>query len=263
MTVAEKLAAIAANEQRVYDAGYAEGAKSGGGSSEGLDEIETKIDESGVLDGTEQSLDEKVDTLIDRAEDEKIWYEVSRNWQNQFNGLFRGSAIKRLPRLNYISAYNMQAFVYQAVNLETIDFYIDTANATRFYQTFMHCYNLKSIVGINTSNATNVYEMFKYCYALEMIQEPLDFSKATDKDFTGVFISCSKLITVRFVPNCIAKEIRVDSPVLSDESIQSIVDGLADLTGGTTQTLTLNALVIAKLTEAQIATITSKNWVVA
>ena len=33
MTVAEKLAAIAANERRVYDAGYAEGAKSGGGGS--------------------------------------------------------------------------------------------------------------------------------------------------------------------------------------------------------------------------------------
>ena len=34
MTVAEKLAAIAENEQKVYDAGYAEGAKSGGGGDE-------------------------------------------------------------------------------------------------------------------------------------------------------------------------------------------------------------------------------------
>jgi hypothetical protein len=38
---------------------------------------------------------------------------------------------------------------------------------------------------------------------------------------------------------------------------------LVDLTGATTQTLTFNKDVKAKLTETQIATITNKNWTLA
>lgn len=53
------------------------------------------------------------------------------------------------------------------------------------------------------------------------------------------------------------------SPLLSDTSVQNIIDCLIDLTGQTTQTLTLHADVKAKLTDEQIATITSKNWTLA
>lgn len=47
---------------------------------------------------------------------------------------------------------------------------------------------------------------------------------------------------------------------LIPKSVQAIIDGLADLTGGTTQTLTLHATVGGKLTDEQKATITAKNW---
>lgn len=50
------------------------------------------------------------------------------------------------------------------------------------------------------------------------------------------------------------------SNLLTNESVQSIIDCLADLTGQTAQTLTLHADVGAKLTDAQKATITAKNW---
>jgi hypothetical protein len=46
--------------------------------------------------------------------------------------------------------------------------------------------------------------------------------------------------------------------LLSDKSVQSIINGLAAV--GTTQTLTLHADVKAKLTQTQLDTITSKNW---
>jgi endonuclease I len=45
-----------------------------------------------------------------------------------------------------------------------------------------------------------------------------------------------------------------------NDSVQSIVDALKDLTGATAQTLTFHADVGGKLTDAQKATITAKNW---
>ena len=51
-----------------------------------------------------------------------------------------------------------------------------------------------------------------------------------------------------------------DSPVLSDASVQSIIDHLKDLTGATAQTLTLHATVGANMTDEQKAAITAKNW---
>jgi hypothetical protein len=55
----------------------------------------------------------------------------------------------------------------------------------------------------------------------------------------------------------------VFSSELSDESIQNIIDVLMDKTGQTASVLTLPNNVKAKLTEEQIATITSKNWTLA
>ena len=69
------------------------------------------------------------------------------------------------------------------------------------------------------------------------------------------------LVNVRFVANTIKLSIAfAQSDNLSTETIQSIIDGLADLTGGTAQTLTLHSTVGSKLTDTQKATITAKNW---
>lgn len=79
---------------------------------------------------------------------------------------------------------------------------------------------------------------------------------------TNCFYDCISLETVRFKANTIPVSLSLSSsPLLSDASIQSIIDGLA--TVETTQTLTLHADVKAKLTETQIATITGKNWTLA
>ena len=74
-----------------------------------------------------------------------------------------------------------------------------------------------------------------------------------------------------FANNLALKEIRfqgqigkainfANSSKLSAESIQSIIDALADLSGATAQTLTLHKTVGAKLTDAQKAAIAAKNW---
>lgn len=112
-------------------------------------------------------------------------------------------------------------------------------------------------INADTSHAT-FYNMASYLYALEVIDgTPLDFTSAGN---AGRFLAqANNLREIRFVAGSIKGNISfVDTAVLSAESIQSIIDGLADLTGSETKTLTLHASIV--LTDEQKATITAKNW---
>ena len=89
-------------------------------------------------------------------------------------------------------------------------------------------------------------------------------------DLTGcincnsAFYGCSALEEIEFKQGTIPKSIQFNnSPNLTATSIQSIIDGLADLTGSTAQTLTLHATVGAKLTQTQKDAIAAKNWTLA
>lgn len=82
--------------------------------------------------------------------------------------------------------------------------------------------------------------------------------------YENVFTNCLLLKEVRFKESVISNSISFYSTsVLSDESIESIINGLKDLTGETAKTLTFHEDVKANLTETQITTITSKNWTLA
>lgn len=113
--------------------------------------------------------------------------------------------------------------------------------------------------GIKVSYLNNA---FSDAIKLHTIRGLFDFTKVMNVN--SAFSNTPALVNIFFKHNTLSKGISlVNSPLLSAESIQSIIDGLADLTGQTSQTLTLHATVKAKLTEAQIAQITSKNWTLA
>ena len=87
-----------------------------------------------------------------------------------------------------------------------------------------------------------------------------DFTNTVN--INGMFDECRALENIKFKENTIKLSLGLrSSGLLSDASIQSIIDGLA--TVETTQTLALHADVKAKLTDTQLATITGKNWTVA
>ena len=113
---------------------------------------------------------------------------------------------------------------------------------------------------MDTSNVTNSSNAFNCLIALEVIDgEPLNLSSATTA--TNMNNYNNSLKEVRFVETSIPLSISFNySSQLSTETVQSIIDGLADLTGSTAQTLTLHATVGGKLTDEQKATITAKNW---
>ena len=105
------------------------------------------------------------------------------------------------------------------------------------------------------------YMAFHGCSALEEIIGVLTDNKLYNNNFTNCFGGCPKLRQVRFAPGAIFKSVTFsNSSLLSDASVESIIEGLEDLTGQALQTITFHKDVGAKLTNEQKAAITAKNW---
>ena len=130
-------------------------------------------------------------------------------------------------------------------------------------QMFAYTNNMDYILERITLNADlsqipRARQMFSHSPALKVVDgTPLDLSSAT---LIGTFANyCDNLEEIRFVPNTIKVTINfAANKSLSNATIQSIIDGLAEVE--TLQTLTLHADVGAKLTDEQKAVITAKNW---
>ena len=110
----------------------------------------------------------------------------------------------------------------------------------------------------DTSKITNYVQAFYYRPMLKRITgDPFDFSSCTNAN--NMFGGCRFL--QEFYPKANTIKVSIsfaNSPDLIPECKQAIIDGLADLTGQTTQTITFHK--DAVLTEEQKATITLKNW---
>jgi hypothetical protein len=220
---------------------------------EGTEVIEQIIDESGVLD-TEGTVTEKVEKLIDKAEDENKWYgHILTNISNSvmFSRLFANYPYSQLPRVD-LSPTKTCLYYFTNSQLTSIDFYLDTKNSTNYNNAFQATKQLQKIKGLNTSNVTAIASMFNES-AIETIEEPLDFSKVAT---TTKAFHCSGLKNILFKAETIKVSIAFTSPVLTAESVQSIIDGLATVT--TAQTLTLHSAIT--LTDEQKATIKAKGW---
>lgn len=248
-TTGETYADLTAGVQALKN-GYGQG-----GSGGGTEELETLIDESGVLESTDGTVEEKVEQLIDKAEDENAWYNfISNSELYSGRALFQNFNGKKLPRVDFSKKISLDLFCHSAT-IEIVDYYINSENVTTAQQAFNNTANLRYMVGLNISKTQNV----NYCLAnsgLETIVEPLDFSSVMSA--VNTFQNTNSLTDIRFVSETIKISITIPSAVLSAESIQSIIDGLA--TVETAQTLTLHADIKAKLTETQLTTITGKNW---
>lgn len=216
----------------------------------------------------------KPDVLLQKTQDEwggggedYIEYVASCKFDNL--NLFNKSEVE----LNLSNAYDLVSICQQKVLNKTVEHIIVncpnqvTNIASMFYAqiaTKDFETTLKHItINVDTTKATYTTTMFYLLRGLEVIDGiPIDLTSSSG--INTAFGHCSALIEIRFKECSIYKNISFsDSSLLSNVSTQSIIDGLADLTGGTAQTITLHKDVKAKLTEEQIATITSKNWTLA
>lgn len=161
------------------------------------------------------------------------------------------------------SSYSGFTYMFFSSNIYSLKF--ETENPTQITANgmFQACSKLVSVYFLNEEiGFDNVNSMFDDNRRLKTVRGKINLSTA--KNIGGMFYRCEALEDVEFTPLTIKLSISfAESSKLSNTSIQSIIDGLADLTGQTTQTLTLHVDVKSKLTQEQIATITSKNWTLA
>lgn len=143
-------------------------------------------------------------------------------------------------------------------NLEKIELK-DTSNFEQLEGTFLQCKKLREIVLTTTTKAKNVSFMCASCDTLEVIRGILDFSKCND--LSGVFNGISNIRELRFAENSIVADLTLAwADKLSDLTVQSIVDGLAVLTGETSHTITFHSTISQKLTDEQKQMISQKGW---
>ena len=254
---------------------------SGEGSTE---EIETLIDNSGVLD-TEGTVTEKVEKLIGKANDIKAFEGVPTA-----RALFKSTKTfpsKATVNLSYATDV-YQAFSYWNTGLIPIveELTVNAPNinvsnnqecmgqmfifnngvkkvilnvpdeSQYMNSTFTQAKNLGEIIlFFSTKNIKDYTQAFSGCTALKKIDGVLDFSSATKVQY--MFDNCNSLEEMRFEPNTLSLSISLArSSKLTSESLQSIIDGLA--TVETAQTLTLHKNIV--LTDEQKATINAKGW---
>ena len=138
----------------------------------------------------------------------------------------------------------------------------DTTELTQCYQMFYQCQLLTSLdlSEWNTSKLTSAYWMFRTCSKLETLNVSgwvISETCATDiKQFTQY---CENLTNFNSFPMLKSMDFSSNTK-LSTTSLLDIIDNLATIT--TSQTLTLGATNLAKLTEEQIAIATNKGWTV-
>ena len=150
---------------------------------------------------------------------------------------------------------SMDFFMSGTQNIKKLILNMPNIDKVSFERAFNARNSLRIIDFTNAAKPLSAREMFYGSINLETIIGELDFSESSNN--TNAFSSCASLITVSFVPESIKRTITFgDCYVLSAESIQSIIDGLATVTS--TQTLTMDEL--NPISESQKAQITSKNW---
>ena len=165
--------------------------------------------------------------------------------------------------INLDSATNLSGFCYaekaENANTKVKELTINCPNAVTSINRLLSCewagrnqILSKVILNIDTSKCSNFAFAFGNNIALETIDgQPLNFGAASNAyNMMNIFTGCNTLKSFRVVSNSVKYNFNIaTSKLLDTETIQSIIDGLADLTCSTAQTLTLHATVVSKLTD--------------
>lgn len=251
-----------------YDAGQKAGYQKGyNDANEALDE-EALLQE-GLMQQISMALDGKTGTSgYDQGHEAGKQDEYDRFWdtyqqngnRTEYNMAFGGAGwTDETFKPKYPIKPTSAEITFHKSMLTTIpDGILDFSGVKNGYQTFRNgaFVTLPKIDISNCSEGTNM--LIAYCPNLKKIKK-LVVSERTNFN-ANAFNSLPSLEDVE-IEGTIAKSVSFWSvPLLTNESVQSIIDHLKDLTGATALTLTFHATVGAKLTDTQKAAISAKNW---
>ena len=225
--------------------------------------------------GTETLKSGEIKPLIDgiQAGGGNDWYDTfwdayqNNGKRKHFMNAFSGTGwteVSFKPKYDLIIENGSSTFHMAAINgslikiLDDLGVRFDTSGNKRFESMFSYS-SFTEIPAIDLSQATHITQLFTGCQNLKNISVT---NYPSTLAHSSAFSNLPALTNLS-ITGTIAKNFAVaGSPLLTDESVQGILDCLADLTGGTAQTLTLHADVGAKLTDAQKATASAKNWTI-
>lgn len=214
--------------------------------------------------------------------------------QNEGMVLFKNNISLRYINID-TSSFNLGGLFLNCFNLRRInkDNVVDCSNSTTFSNIFSNCYMLEDVSFINIDEdksqswtrafridtsveyfnlknisfspkliGTSFAHMFYNQQYLENINGEIDFTKISSAtNITLMFYACNNLKEVRFTKESLKYNLQMaQSGSLSLESLQSIIDGLGNVT--TTSTLSLNSTAYNKLTEEQKQSATDKGWTI-
>lgn len=211
----------------------------------------------------------------ERTEEDDKNAEIASAWNDLFKGetgqFSLGSIKTYTGNMPMIDAHNATSFRVAFQSGKATTYVVDVGeSATNFQQMFSGCSNLVTaeIIG-STRNVTTFVEMFYSVPNLKEVKGTLDFTAATTvssilqtSDYKNI-----SLEEIRFEPNSlkIGMNLRYCNK-LSTTSVLSVLNGLANLSGLSSQTITFNETLDYDSTDADvkqaIANAIAKNWVV-
>lgn len=254
MSVSEKLTAVAANMQRVYEAGLANGSY-----DNGYADGQTAGYNSGHADGVQAGKQAEQDAFWDMYQQNgqrtSYQYAFSYVWDEKS---FRPKYDMVPTNVSYIFA---NAEITDLVGLlEDRGVTMDFSKCTIFNWMTVGS-KITRFPTIDLSSATNFNDGFRQHGTL--VEAKL-IGVRDVVQWSNSFHFCSALTTLT-IEGIIGKAFSVSSSnKLTHDSLMSVISALKDLTpSGTTLTCTLGATNLAKLTDTEKAIATDKGWTLA
>ena len=188
-----------------------------------------------------------------------IPFDYTKKWTNFYQLFAHCVKLTTIPQFDTSNGTNFSSMCQSCEKLTTIP-KLNTSNGTNFSYMFYYDLILTTIPQIDTSNGTNFYRMFQGSKTITTIPQ-LDVSNGTN--LNDMFYQCSELTNFGGLLNVKTSYSLISCNKLSYDSLLNVLNGLADLTGGTSQKLTLGSTNLAKLTDEEKAIATNKNWTLA
>lgn len=269
--IAEKLQMIAENEPKIYEAGKAEGNKTG--YTSGYSKGKTDGYEEGKSEGIDIGYSDGLATGVQQGRDEEheeFWENALKGtgWQNRFSGVcwndktFRPT--KDIKPTGFADGcFAMCNITDMVAILEECGVTLDTSGVTgRADSFFNYCYYLKTVPYLDFSNVTasqGLNYLFTYDYDLETV-EGLRLRDDGTLTLSNAFYQCESLKNI-VIEGVIGQSFGMSTCTkLSKDSIISIMTHLSDTATGMKSTFSAQAIRSAFNIPTDADIETSEEW---
>lgn len=267
MNIAEKLTAIAENEQRVYGAGYMHGSNDG----------YVKGEQNGYAFGFDEGKKSEYDAFWDvfQSNGNLTSYNYAFAYGKFNDDTFRPKYDIVPTSANYMFSYNNTENVGTTARDCITDFVgclnragviLDTSNTTDMNNMFYFARNIRHIPTISFEACNKVEAVFYGCIRLETIDKVIFKADGTNEianeTYNLLFGQCIELRNLT-VDGIIGTSVNMWQCPLSKDSITSVINALSSTASGKTLTLNKTAKEAAFTSSEWNALISTKsNWTI-